>query len=120
LWSPVASVLVSNDIAKRGLAIALERWPNDRLDRHGAWRENSLIRRPRLDLPGTKHRHACGEDEHGRGDQRRPDPSIELRPPSEIDFSDAREDPGLEVVPVVLTNGRGVHRAQIARYLVVV
>ena len=72
------------------------------------------------DLPGAEHGHAGGEQQHGRRRDRRANPAIELRPPSQLDVGDARHDARLELVPIGVARRGGVQRAEPAHHLVVV
>src|ERR1051326_9360277 len=120
LWSPVASVSMSNNIAKGCFAVAFERWANHCLDWHRARSENMLIRGLSFDLSGSEHGDTGSEDEDSSGEQGRPRPAIELGPPAEIHLGDAGHDARLELVPVRLTDRRGVERAEAARHVVIV
>src|ERR1041385_6453756 len=73
----------------------------------------------RVRLIGAEHGETGGENQDRGGQERRPEPAIELRPPPELHFGDSTHDPGLELVPVGMTRGRGIEPAQTARDLVV-
>src|SRR5689334_5679543 len=115
LWTPVASVLMTNDVAQRCFPFTFQRWTNRRLHRDRTGGENILICRLGLNLMRAEHGDTGAEDEHGGGNEGRTRPPVELRPPAEIHLDDATHDPGLELVPVHLTRRRRVDRAQAAR-----